>query len=132
MRAIFTGTSASTCPGLASTADQARRTGISHRERVLLGLALYHRHQYKIKDEAVLRLVSARERAWARLLGTCANLAHHLTGGLPGTLNRTALRVDKKALSLELAGPAAPLAGEAVDLRGAFGFTQACYVGEFN
>ncbi len=93
-------------------------TGITHRERAQLGLALYHRYQYKLRDETpVLKLVNERGRHWARLVGTCGNLSYHVTGGLPGILPRTALILEKKALSLTLSGNTIALAGDAVDRR---------------
>lgn len=98
---------------------QSSFTSLSHAERAALSLAMYHRYQYKLpKYEAdVLALIGARARAWARLSGTCANLAYHLSGSIPGTLRDTALRREKGGVALDLRESAAALVGEAVRKR---------------
>lgn len=97
---------------------QSSLTGITHKERVALALALYHRHQFKRREDIPeVQLISERAREWARLAGSCASLAYHLTGGIAGTLPSTALLVAKKAVQLKLNGATEALAGEAVRKR---------------
>ncbi|MBV8940007.1 MAG: Ppx/GppA family phosphatase [Alphaproteobacteria bacterium] len=93
-------------------------TGITHRERAMVALALYHRYQFKLKEEpGVLSLVNQRERAWARLVGTIANLAYHLSGSTPGTLSQITLGTEKDAVTLAFSRGAEALMGEAISKR---------------
>lgn len=80
---------------------QSTLTGLSHQERVTLALALYHRYRPKVKEEwHVLDLVRERDRAWARVVGTAANLAFLLSGGHAGNLGGVVLRLGKHELEV--------------------------------
>ncbi|MBY0408335.1 MAG: Ppx/GppA family phosphatase, partial [Rickettsiales bacterium] len=60
-------------------------TGLSHRERVKLSLAMYHRYQFKFKETwPALSLLKKGDAEWARLVGSAANLAYHLSGSVAG------------------------------------------------
>lgn len=95
---------------------QSSFISLTHKERVQLSLALYHRYQYKVKEAVhpVWNAIPARERAWARLVGASANLAYHLSGGVEGTLPQTALNIEKKTVTLHLNDSVRDLMGEAI------------------
>jgi exopolyphosphatase / guanosine-5'-triphosphate,3'-diphosphate pyrophosphatase len=93
-------------------------TSLTHRERATLALALYHRYQFKLKDGfPALALVGHRERAWAKVVGSAANLAYHLSGSCAGNLPRTALDVRDGHVVLRFAEGMADVMGEAVQKR---------------
>jgi exopolyphosphatase/guanosine-5'-triphosphate,3'-diphosphate pyrophosphatase len=92
--------------------------GLSHRDRVRLALTMYHRYQFKLKENwPALSLLSASDRRWAKLVGTAANLAYHLTGGIAGSLHRTAFVLDNAQLSLQLTGTMQDVMGDAIRKR---------------
>lgn len=75
---------------------QSTLTGLTHQERVTLGLALYYRYRHKRKEEwDVLNLVKERDIAWARIVGIAANLAFMLSGGHAGNLQDISLSMGK-------------------------------------
>ncbi|MEK6746509.1 MAG: Ppx/GppA family phosphatase [Pseudomonadota bacterium] len=93
-------------------------TSITHTERVILALALYHRYQYKIKGNfSQLNLISSADEAWAKLVGTSANLAYHLSGSITGNLQKTNLLVKDKNITLQLIGNMADLMGDSIQKR---------------
>lgn len=97
---------------------QSTLTGLSHPERVTLALALYHRHQYKRKhDWDVLELARERDLAWARVVGTAASLAYHVSGGMSGNLDNVTLRLGKHELEVAFAPDAQDLMTDAVRKR---------------
>lgn len=90
-------------------------TCLTHRERVKLALALYHRYQYKSQTGRVeLKLVSDADKRWARLVGTAANLAYHLSGSIAGNLHNTPLNLTTPLLSLTLSESTRNIMGDAV------------------
>jgi exopolyphosphatase/guanosine-5'-triphosphate,3'-diphosphate pyrophosphatase len=93
-------------------------TCLSHRERVKLALALYHRYQFKLKEEwPELKLLKQGDRSWARLVGTAGNLAYHLSGSVAGNLHHTAFIADGDSLNLQLSGRMQDAMGEAIKKR---------------
>jgi exopolyphosphatase / guanosine-5'-triphosphate,3'-diphosphate pyrophosphatase len=93
-------------------------TGLTHRERVKLSLALYHRYQFRFKETwPSLSLIKESDRNWARLVGTAANLAYHLSGSNAGNLNMTSFLIEKNQLSLQLAGNMQDMLGDTVKRR---------------
>ena len=93
-------------------------TGLSHRERVRLALTMYHRYQFKLKENwPALSLLSSADRNWAKLVGTAANLAYHLSGGIAGNLHNTAFVIAGDNLSLQLSGAMQDVMGDAVRKR---------------
>lgn len=66
--------------------------GITHRERVTLALALYHRYRAKKKLRSkVLELIHEEDEAWARLVGQSMGLAFDLSAGIGELLGRFAV-----------------------------------------
>jgi len=93
-------------------------TSITHTERTTLALALYHRYQFKLKDEyPQLKLIRNADKAWAKLLGTGANLAYHLSGSISGNLHKTALVVKDKGIALQFVGDMADIMGDSIQKR---------------
>ncbi len=92
--------------------------GLSHRERVKLSLALYHRYQFKFKENwPSLSLLKSGDAEWAKLVGSSANLAYHLSGSIAGNLHKTSFLIEKDQLSLQLAGNMQDVLGEAIKRR---------------
>jgi len=90
-------------------------TSLTHRERVKLALALYHRYQYKMQEEMVeLKLISDADRRWARLVGTAANLAYHLSGSIAGNLHNAPLKIEPSGISLLLTAEMKDIMGDAI------------------
>lgn len=77
-------------------------SGITHEERVLIGLALSYR--YSKKPPAALKkylvLLSDEERLYAQRLGLALRLAHALSGGLADNLAQGKLCVEGEAVIL--------------------------------
>lgn len=93
-------------------------TSVSHRERIKLALALYHRYQFRRKEELpALSLLKASDMEWARLVGSAANLGFHLSGSIAGNLHKSSFIIDKNSVSLQLAGNMQDLYGDAVKRR---------------
>lgn len=93
-------------------------TGLTHRERVKIALALYHRYQFKLRDEwPALKLLKGQDRQWAKLVGSCANLAYHLSGSIAGNLHNTHFVLEKGEPMLQLSGKMQDVAGDAVKRR---------------
>lgn len=93
-------------------------TCLSHRERVKLALALYHRYQFKLKENwPELKLLKAGDVAWARLVGSCANLAYHLSGSVEGNLHKSSFVINGKSVNLQLGGSLQDVMGDAVSKR---------------
>ncbi len=97
---------------------QSTLTGFSHAERVTLALALYHRYQFKLKhDWEVLHLIKDRDIAWARVIGTAANLAFQISGGMAGNLDKVTIAVSKHELEVAFAPDVQDLMSDAVKKR---------------
>ena len=93
-------------------------TSITHSERATLALALYHRYQFKLKDDyPQLKLISFAEKTWAKLTGSSANLAYHLSGSIPGNLGKTNIVVKGENVSLQFKGEMAEIMGDAIQKR---------------
>lgn len=91
---------------------------ITHEDRVTLALSLYHRYQFKIKEHfPQLALISDDDMAWAKLVGTSANLAYHLSGSITGNLQKANLLVKNKGVTLQLAGNMIDLMGDSIQKR---------------
>jgi exopolyphosphatase/guanosine-5'-triphosphate,3'-diphosphate pyrophosphatase len=97
---------------------QSGLTGLTHPERVQLALALYHRHRFKLKEPfKELSLIEERARIWALLVGSLANLAYHLTGGIAGSLQHMPLDASKQKMALKLDKESEVLMGDAIKKR---------------
>jgi exopolyphosphatase/pppGpp-phosphohydrolase len=93
-------------------------SGLTHRERVKLALMLYHRYQFKMREKwPSLALLKDGDAAWAKLVGTAANLAYHLSGSIAGNLHNTTFIIEKGQLSLQLNGNMQDVLGDAVKRR---------------
>jgi len=91
---------------------------LTHRERVMLALALYHRYQSKMKENwPALSLISEVDRAWAKLVGSAANLAYHLSGSIAGNLHSTAISQAKGGVALEVSADMQDVMGDMVQKR---------------
>ena len=94
--------------------------GIGHRGRALVALAVYERYRgnpdFVMAGEA-RRLLDEREVERAITLGRILNLAHTLSGGAPGLLPRTSLRLVGDTLTLTLPADLADFDGEVVQKR---------------
>lgn len=80
-------------------------SGISHRDRVFLALAVFVRYngsrrQYEVNQ--VRSLLNEADHMQAEVLGCALRLAHVLSGGVAGLLPRTELRRNQKRLTLRL------------------------------
>ncbi|MCI5049704.1 MAG: Ppx/GppA family phosphatase [Rickettsiales bacterium] len=97
---------------------QSAIKGVTHRERVMLSMALYHRYQVKWKQERdELKLLDERDRLWAKCIGMAANLAFHVSGGKHGNLHHAALKVQDDQVDLILDQEASPLRTDTVEKR---------------
>jgi exopolyphosphatase / guanosine-5'-triphosphate,3'-diphosphate pyrophosphatase len=93
-------------------------TGLTHRERVKLSLALYHRYQFKMRDMwPSLSLLKNGDRDWALLVGTAANLAYHLSGNIAGNLHKTSFMTNGSQVNLHLSGNMQDMLGDAIKRR---------------
>lgn len=107
-------------------ADQALRHalympvgGLDHGERAFLAAALATRYGGSASPEQVpsLRLLDDEAREAARATGLALRLAYTLTGGVPGLLGGSSLKLTDSKLVLTLLPDHALLAGEAVQRR---------------
>ena len=98
---------------------QSDMKGMSHPERVMLALALYHRHQVKLKkDYAELALLTDAQKRWAQMVGIAANVAFQLSGGQGGNLHHAQLALDDDGTpALQLDAAAQALYTEMVEKR---------------
>lgn len=107
-------------------ADQALRHalympvgGLDHHERVFLAAALAARYGGTASVDLMppFRLLDTESREAARAIGLALRLAYTLTGGVPGLLDGSALKLTEGKLTLTLLSDNALLAGEAVQRR---------------
>jgi exopolyphosphatase/guanosine-5'-triphosphate,3'-diphosphate pyrophosphatase len=107
-------------------ADQALRHalympvgGLDHVERAFLAAALSARYGGNASPDTVppFRLLDDETRDTARAAGLALRLAYTLTGGVPGLLEGSALKLTEGKLTLSLVSDHSLLAGEAVQRR---------------
>lgn len=93
-------------------------TSLTHRERIKLALALYHRYQFKFKENwPVLNLLKNGDKHWARLVGTAANLAYHISGSIAGSLHNTTFAINGKNVDLQCSMSMQDIMGDAIRRR---------------
>jgi exopolyphosphatase/guanosine-5'-triphosphate,3'-diphosphate pyrophosphatase len=93
-------------------------TSLTHRERIKLALALYHRYQFKLKENPpVLNLLKNGDKQWAKLVGSAANLAYHISGSIAGSLHNTAFLINGKNIELQCSMNMQDIMGDAVRRR---------------
>jgi exopolyphosphatase/guanosine-5'-triphosphate,3'-diphosphate pyrophosphatase len=93
--------------------------GLDHRERVFLSATLATRYGGAATPESLapLRLLDEETRETARAIGLALRLAYTLTGGVPGLLRGSSLRLTDAKLTLNVMSDHALLLGEAVQRR---------------
>ena len=92
--------------------------GLTHTERVALAAALYHRYRSKMKhDFGSYQLLDEKWQCWAKLTGMAMRLGYHLSGGSPGNLGQTKLRLEQGRPKLRLGQMMKPLQGETLERR---------------
>ena len=95
---------------------QSAVKGLTHRERIMLAMALYHRYQNRWKlNRRETDLLEMSDKLWAQCVGIAANLAFNLSGGKHGNLYHARLRVDDLDVRLDLDEEAKPLRTETVE-----------------
>lgn len=99
---------------------RANIAGISHPERVFLGLALLNRYKSigpAEQPDRYARLLSPERADQAAVLGRAMRLGSMLSGSSMGVLEHAAIAREEGVVRLRLAGPALEFAGEAVERR---------------
>jgi exopolyphosphatase/guanosine-5'-triphosphate,3'-diphosphate pyrophosphatase len=94
--------------------------GVTHRERVFLGAALFARHGGRCDDTVLApesRLLTPELARRAEVLGRTLRLAYRYAGCVPEILATARLRIDDNGLALETAGGAKLPDSEAVQAR---------------
>lgn len=98
----------------------AQFAGASHPERVFLARTTHHRYAGRAQPadaEAFDRILAPEARTAALQTGLALRLAGSISGRAALLLKETALRFDRKTLTLSLSSGAADLATEVVDKR---------------
>ena len=77
--------------------------GITHKQRVMLAIAILIRYkgnlsQYEVKT--VKGLISQKDQNRSQIMGLALRFAHLISGGVPGILPKTKLRIDDKLIQL--------------------------------
>lgn len=92
--------------------------GLEHHERVALAAALYYRYRNIMNEEFTsYPLLNDDWKCWARLVGAAMRLGYMLSGGSPGNLVQTQLRLEADRPKLRLSSPMKLLQGETLDRR---------------
>lgn len=97
---------------------QSSLVGLTHTDRVALATALYHRYEPKWKENwKAYNLLTERQRRWAEVVGTSMSLGYYLSGGLPGNLDHSPLKIERGRPKLRMTRDSEPLKGESVERR---------------
>lgn len=94
--------------------------GLTHPDRALMAVALFVRYGGSVDDTQVAAakgLLDEPRIATARTIGQALRLAHTLSGGAPGLLPQTLLKVEKERLMLAVPADNAIFASEAIERR---------------
>jgi exopolyphosphatase/guanosine-5'-triphosphate,3'-diphosphate pyrophosphatase len=94
--------------------------GLTHPDRALMALAVFVRYGRDVDDpclNATPTLLDESRISLSRTIGLALRLAHTLSGGAPGLLAQTQLKVEKDRLILLLPADNAVFVSEAVDRR---------------
>lgn len=76
---------------------QSSISGMNHKERIMLALALYHRHTLNTKlDTRVLELLSRKQVQWCVAIGRALSAGFALSGGVAGILPKIPLSCTPK------------------------------------
>ena len=92
--------------------------GITHRERIMLALVIFVRYngrrgQYEVQQ--VRPLLKEGDQCSSVIMGLALRLAHVLSAGIPGLLNRATLTISDKGIVLDLSDDQHLFKGEAVN-----------------
>ncbi|WP_226779440.1 Ppx/GppA family phosphatase [Oceaniglobus trochenteri] len=101
-------------------ATRANLGGLTHRERVFMGLALLHRYKNSrsgSRFEPLVALLDEREVALAEVLGRAMRFGAMFSADKPGSLGELRWFPKKKLLELWLTKPAEALFGEVAQSR---------------
>jgi exopolyphosphatase / guanosine-5'-triphosphate,3'-diphosphate pyrophosphatase len=93
-------------------------SGVTHRQRIMLALAVYVRYNGKRKQYEVQQarsLLDKTDQHRASIMGIALKFAHLLSGGVPGILPRTTLKMSKSKLKLEVDATSQVLIGDSVE-----------------
>ncbi len=100
---------------------RAPYAGLTHPERAVLASTLYVRQNGDMGDlliHPILGLLDVGQLSWIRATGLALRLGHTISGGAPGLISRTELRVEKDQLFLCIReGDRSALVSEAVERR---------------
>ena len=93
-------------------------SGVTHRQRIMLALAVFIRYdgkrrQYEVRQ--VRDLLSEKDQHRASVMGVALRFTHLLSGGVPGILPRTRLKMSKSKLKLIVDKASHVLIGETVE-----------------
>lgn len=94
--------------------------GVDHPGRGYLALAIFHRYAGSVSDSempAIHRLMSARLKFRARILGAAMRLAYGLSAAMPGVIPRTTVDREGERIVLHIPRDLADLDGEVVRRR---------------
>ena len=94
--------------------------GLTHPDRALMALATFVRYGRDVADpllNATPSLLGENRIALSRTIGLALRLAHTLSGGAPGLLAQTRLKVEKDKMILVLPADKAVFLSDAVDRR---------------
>lgn len=82
---------------------QSTFIGLTHKERIMLALALYHRHTLNTKlNTRVLDLLSRKQVQWCVAVGRAMSAGFALSGGMAGILQKAKLNVGKKSVEVKV------------------------------
>ncbi len=98
---------------------QASIRGLKHQERVALAASLFFRYRTVMEEgfSSSYELLDDKWKSWALLVGAAMRLGYMLSGGSPGNLSQTQLRLEHDRPKLRLSEPIKPLKGETLDRR---------------
>jgi exopolyphosphatase / guanosine-5'-triphosphate,3'-diphosphate pyrophosphatase len=93
-------------------------SGITHRQRVMLAIAILIRYkgnlsQYEVKS--VKKLISQTDQNRAQIMGLALRFAHLISGGVPGILPKTKLRIKDRLLELRVDNDSSALISTSVE-----------------
>lgn len=92
--------------------------GMGHRDRAFLAVAIHNRHAGEDgAAQAITGLLSEEELRHARLVGLATRLAHTISGGVPGLIGLTRIRIEGRALVLDVPAADAAFLPELTDRR---------------
>ena len=95
-------------------------TGVDHPGRGYLALAIFHRYAGSVSDSQlppIHKLMTARLRFRARILGAAMRLAYGISAAMPGVITRTEVVREGERIVLHIPRDLQALDGEAIRRR---------------